>query len=65
MTIHELCEISEKIIDELKSKDVIMVSRGHILHSIYPKFSEDYKGSQCWHGCDKVSIINGSGGGGS
>ena len=37
----------------------------HILYSIYPEYSDNYEGSQCWHGCDKVSFINGSGGGGS
>ena len=39
--------------------------RSRILLSITPRFAKNYEGSQCWHGCDKVSVVNGKGGGGS
>lgn len=55
----------KKMMEIVNKEDVNTVSKKHILHSIYPKYREDYEGSQCWHGCDKVSIIHGSGGGGS
>ena len=36
------------------------------LYSFTPNWSEEENNNSfCWHGCDKVSIIGGSGGGGS
>lgn len=43
--------------------------RKHIYFSYVPEFRENYEGSMCWHGCDKVSVIKTEdgivGGGGS
>lgn len=39
--------------------------KSRILASITPRFTKGYDGSQCWHGCDKVSVMKGQGGGGS
>lgn len=27
------------------------------LQSMTPTFSEEYEADQCWHGCDKVSLL--------
>lgn len=44
----------------------VQIKNSRILKSFTPEFKEDYKFSQCWHGCDKVSYLKEfSGGGGS
>lgn len=58
-------EIIESIILN-RNKEEHMLSK-FFFYSFTPNWTidEESDGNFCWHGCDKVSIIAGSGGGGS
>lgn len=58
---------NENIFKKIMNEEIERVNNKWFLFSFTPNWTidEESDGSFCWHGCDKVSIIAGNGGGGS